>query len=584
MDIYTALSLLCGLAFFLFGMSVMSANLEKLAGGSLEEKLKKVTSNKFLSLIIGIVITAIMQSSSGMTVMLVGLCNSGILAFSDTISMILGTNVGTTLTGWILTLMGISTDEFSIMSLASPKCFVPILAFVGALLRLFSKKEKRKDIGTILLGFSVLMYGMSILSDGCGSLAELPQFKNLLVQFSNPIILLLIAAVFTGIIQSSGAAIGIFQAFALNGILNYSMAVPMVLGANIGTTVTALITSIGANKDSKRVVTTHILINVIGSILSMGLLYGITPILGIDLQSIPANAVSIAIIHTVFNLFNVVIFFPLQSLLVKVIEKLIPDDGTKTKFLDDRLLAHPSVAVNECVSITNEMAYVAEEAVLKACSLIAHYSDDVAQTIEKDENELDRFEDEMGAFLVKLSKISLSDDDTHKVAKIQHALVNLERMGDHALNIHDLIIDERKRGFDLSQQAVEEIKLITKALAEILDLTMYSFIHDDLGYATKVEPLEETIDRLVAQAQDNHVQRLAAGKCTLENGFVVNDLLGNIERISDHCSNIAVTTIELKESKYKTHSYINMIRHESKEYIEQFNTYAKKYNIEQEKN
>ncbi len=581
MDIYDFLTLLCGLAFFLFGMNVMSTNLEKMAGGSLSSLLKKVTSNKFRSLLLGLVITAVIQSSSAVTVMLVGLVNSGIMEFGQTVSILLGVNIGTTITGWIMSLMGISSEEFSIFSVLSPDFFVPVLAFVGAILRTFFKKEKTKDIGTILLGFSVLMYGMTLMSDSMDAITQTEGFQSILTMFSNPVLALLVSVVFTAVIQSSSAAIGIYQALALNGALTMKMVIPLVIGANVGTVITGIISAVGTNRDSKRVVATSAFINVFGAVIFMIIYFGIIGNIIPSFMAMEASAVSIAVVHTIFNIVNALILFPLQDKLVLFIDKLIPDkEGDKVHFLDERLLNTPSAAINECDRLANEMSYIAEESVLKALSLLRHYDAKVAKTIEVDEDSLDRYDDKLTSFLARLQRTSLSEIDAAKAARMTHAITNFERMGDHALNIHDDIIKLHNSGEDLNDESVSELETLIDAVTEVLDLAIFAYNDDNMETASYIEPLEETIDKIIAISQDNETTRLEREETSLMKGMTISDIYGNMERIADHCSNIGLCVIEFHAEKFNSHKYLAKIKHESAEFQEKFEVYQEKYKVE----
>lgn len=582
MDIYSFLSLFGGLAFFLYGMNVMSSNLEKMAGGSLESSLRKVTSNQLLCLVFGAGITVAIQSSSAVTVMLVGLVNSGIVPFKQTIGIILGSNIGTTLTSWIMTLMGVSSDGFSIMTLLNPKAFTPILGFVGIILRMVSKKEKRKDLGTILVGFSILMYGMQLMSSSMSGLQDLPQFNSILLMFSNPLLAVLASTLFTGIIQSSAATIGIVQALAMTSSITYQMAIPLVVGANIGTCVTSLISALSSNREAKKVVLSHLVINITGAVVILGA-FAILFLTGKNaILLASATTVSIALIHTFFNVLNTLIILPLKDSFANLIDRLLPGNGEEkihTAYLDDRLLNTPTIAVNECFNLTVEMAYIAEESVLKALSLINHFNQDVVNTIVEDEILLDKYQDRLGQFIGKVAGTGVTDTDAARLAKMSHSLTDFERMSDHALNIHDCIIKARATDQMMSDVAKEELKVVIAALSEILDMSVQAFINDDLEMATLVEPLEEAIDALIAKCQDNYVNRLSNREVSIQMGLVLNDILGNCERISDHCSNLAICVIESHKDRLDAHKYLEKLKHDSEEFKTQFENYKKKYSL-----
>lgn len=575
-----AAMLLGGLAFFLYGMSAMSDGLEKMAGGGLERTLRKVTKNQFLGFALGAGITVAIQSSSAMTVMLVGLVNSGIVAFADSFGIIMGSNVGTTLTAWMLSLAGIDGDNF-FLTLLQPMTFAPILAFVGIVMRMLSKKDKQKHIGMILIGFAVLMSGMDMMSASMKSVQEMKGFQSLLTSFDIPIVALLISVVFTGIIQSSAATVGIVQALAITGAISYKMAIPLVLGANIGTCVTALISSFGTNKNAKRVVAMHIYVNVIGSVLCMIALYAVD-IFNPSLITAPISMVGVALVHTVFNTANTVILIPFRKLLIKLCELTVRSGKVKehTVFLDERLFNNVPLAISECRRLTVEMADYARTAMRAAIELIGNYNDSKAQTVEELESITDKYEDKLGTYLVRLSNNSLTEDESHGIARLLHSIGDFERIGDHALNIRDLAIEIHQKKIVFSKNAAAELKVLTDAVREILDLSVDSFINDDPVTAKHVEPLEQIIDKLRDELKNRHVERLQNGECTIQVGFVFSDLLTNYERVADHCSNIAVYTIQLHSTKLDAHKYLRKVTaHPSENFTNDYNAYAAKYSL-----
>ena len=584
MDIYSFLNLFGGLAFFLFGMSVMSKSLEKMAGGALENTLKKVTSKKVMSFFLGAGITIAIQSSSAMTVMLVGLVNSGIMQFSQTISIILGSNVGTTLTSWIMTLMGVDDGSFSVMSLLNPKGFSPICAFIGIAIVMFAKRDKKKEIGTILVGFSVLMYGMQFMSGSMSGLSKLPEFQSLLVAFKNPLIAVLVSTVFTGIIQSSAATVGIVQALALTGVISYEMAIPLVLGANIGTCMTALLSSIGASREAKRVVAAHIYIKIIGTIFALAALFivDITPLA--DYLSLPTNAVGVAIIHTIFNVVNTFLMFPLNKFLTFIVMKTIPDKdikGQKRVFLDERLLLTPAFAVGECKRVCDEMANLSKDTLLMSLDLVEQGYDDVKDAIiVENEKLVDKYEDKLGTYLVKLASAALSDSDSREVSKMLHCIGNFERISDHALNLSLSAKEMKDKKLNFSEKARGEMETILGALREITTLSVDVFCSNNIDEAKRIEPLEEVIDVLTAETKNRHIQRLCDNECTIELGFILTDLLNNFERVSDHCSNIAVSILELRSDHYNTHKYLSKVKHNSERFDMLFDEYKNKYTLD----
>lgn len=574
--------LLGGLAFFLYGMSAMSDGLEKMAGGGLERTLRKVTKNQFLGFVLGAGITIAIQSSSAMTVMLVGLVNSGIVAFADSFGIIMGSNVGTTLTAWMLSLAGIDGDNF-FLTLLQPMTFAPILAFVGIVMRMLSKKDKQKHIGMILIGFAVLMSGMDMMSASMKSVQEMKGFQSLLTSFDIPIVALLTSVVFTGIIQSSAATVGIVQALAITGAISYKMAIPLVLGANIGTCITALISSFGTNKNAKRVVAMHIYVNVIGSVLCMIALYAVD-IFNPSVITAPISMVGVAIVHTIFNTANTVILIPFRKLLIKLCELTVRSGKVKehTVFLDERLFNNVPLAISECRRLTVEMADFSRTAIRTAISLIEKYNDGVAQTVEELESLTDKYEDKLGTYLVRLSNNALSDEDSHAIARLLHSIGDFERIGDHALNIRDIAVEIHQKKIVFSENATNELKVLTDAICEILDLSVDSFINDDPVTAAHVEPLEQIIDKLRDELKSRHVERLQNGECTIQLGFVFSDLLTNYERVADHCSNVAVYTIQLHSSKLDAHKYLSKVtRHPDEGFISDYNSYAEKYALTQ---
>ena len=572
--------LLGGLTFFLYGMNVMSGGLEQMAGGGLERVMNKVTSNDFVGFFLGSGITVAIQSSSAFTVMLVGLVNSGILDFSNTFGMIMGSNVGTTLTAWILSLTGIGEGNFW-LTLLQPMTFAPILAFCGIMIRMISKSIKKQYLGLIFIGFAILMFGMDLMSASMESVRSLQGFDTFLSTLKSPLVALLVSTVFTGIIQSSAATIGIVQALALAGGITWQMAIPLVLGANIGTCVTALISAFGTNKNAKRVVVMHFSVNVIGSVLCMTIMY-IMKALDISILAAEITMVGVAIVHTLFNTINTIILLPIKKLLIKLCVLIIPDKDEKqhTVFLDERIFNNKPLAIAECRRLSNEMAEHTRDSLKKSFSLLKNYDDSVVMYIRKQENLIDKYEDRLGTYLVHISKGTLDENLSHNVARMLHSIGDLERMGDHALNICKVAEEIHSKAISFSPEAVSELTVITNAVIEIVDMTLDSFINDDQEIAEKVEPLEQVIDKLKKQLKAMHIQRLQTGECTIEMGFVFTDLLTNYERISDHCSNIAVYTMQLPTDKLDAHKYLNKIKSSvTGDFLDNYNMYEAKYSI-----
>ena len=575
------LLLIGGLAFFLYGMNVMSSGLRKVAGGSLERSLKKITGNRFMAMALGLVITVAIQSSSAMTVMLVGLVNSGIMQFSQTIGVIMGSNIGTTVTTWITSLSGV--DGEGLISILKPENFAPIIALIGIAMVMMCKKTRRQDLGKIFVGFSVLMYGMVMMGDSVKGLAETGSFRSILTAFENPLLGVLVSTVFTGVIQSSAGTIGIVQNLALSGKITYRMAIPLVLGANIGTCVTALISSVGVNRNARKVSVVHIIIKLIGTVVCLVLFYGADLLFHFDFMGSPTNTFGVAGIHTIFNLTNTLILFPFWTHLVRLTDWLIrPAKGREDMvFLDERLLSTVSVAVSEANSMTGKMAVLARNTLFSSLGLFRNYDEKTADAILKSEDELDMFEDKLGTFLVRLSERSLSEHDSRQVSKLLHTIGDFERLGDHAVNLLHSAEEIHDKKILFSDDAKRELETLTDALIEILNLTIDSFTADNLETAQRVEPLEQVIDTLIARTKNAHIDRLQAGKCTIQTGFVLSDLLTNFERVSDHCSNIAVAMIETSAGSFGTHQYLNAVKETgSHEFAEVYRSYAEKYQVE----
>lgn len=576
----TVAMLLGGLTFFLFGMNVMSGGLEKMAGGGLERTLRKVTKNQFLGFALGAGITIAVQSSSAMTVMLVGLVNSGIVAFADSFGIIMGSNVGTTLTAWLLSLTGLDGGNF-FLTLLQPMTFAPLLAFVGIVMQMLSKKEKQRQLGMIFIGFAVLMTGMELMSASMSEVRNWGAFQSLLESMSSPILALLVSTVFTGIIQSSAATIAIVQALAASDAITLQMAIPLVLGANIGTCVTALISSFGTNKSAKRVAAMHIYVNTIGSVLCMIFLY-ISRIFIADELSMLIPMWVVAFIHTVFNGANTVLLIPFRKALIRLCELTVRSKPEKehTVFLDERLFNNTPLAVAECSRMTGEMAEFARKSILTSIELISEYDEDKAKFVREIETLTDRYEDKLGTYLVRLSNHELSENESHQVGRLLHSIGDFERIGDHALNILDVATEIKEKNIVFSKDAVSEIHTITNAIVEILNMSIDAFINDDFEKASHVEPLEQIIDKLRSELKSRHIERLQNGECTVQLGFVFSDLLTNYERVSDHCSNIAVYTMQLNSSKLDAHKYLRRIKADNTgSFASDYNYYEEKYSI-----
>ncbi len=569
MDIFSIFTLLGGLAIFLFGMGEMSNGLEKLAGSKLELILKQLTSSKWKSLLLGILITALIQSSSATTVMLVGLVNSGIMQLSSSVGVIMGSNVGTTVTAWLLSLVGLESDNFFIKML-KPDSFSPILAFIGIILHMTAKTSKKKDIGTTLLGFALLIYGMGMMSDAVAPLADMPQFADAMSAFNNPLLGLAIGIGITAIIQSSSASVGILQAVALTGVISYEMAFPIIMGQNIGTCVTALISSFGVGKSAKKVAVIHILFNLIGTTLFL-LAFQIANI-AFDLPILQEviTPAGIAILHTVFNITTTLILMPFSNVLVTLSQKIIKgeedeDEKYDIAFIDERLLNTPSIALSECNHITTEMARLSEKSIIRAIDCLRNYSQEKEKKIVSIERKVDKYEDRLGSFLVKLSSYDLSDADSLQISKLLHTISDFERISDHATGIVSAGKEMQEKNIKFSDDARLEVDVITAALQEVVSITFDAFDNNDIELAQKVEAIETVLHSLVEKSKTRHISRLKSGSCTIELGFILQDILNNYQRVSDHCSNIAVALIELSKASFETHEYMHQMKRKDNE-------------------
>ena len=578
-----------GLAFFLYGMSVMSSGLEKMAGGKMEQALKKLTSNWWLSLLLGTGITIVLQSSSSLTVMLVGLVNCGVMEVSQTVIVIIGANIGKTFTTWLLCLMGVDTEGPLWLSLLNPEYFSLIFALVGAVL-MMSKSDgntRKHDIGSILVGFAVLMYGMVLMKDAVEPLKDSPEFQQLLMKFDNPILGVLVGTVVTGVIQSSAASIGILQTLAENtGTITFGMAIPIIMGQNIGTCVTALISSFGVNRNAKKVAVIHIAFNVIGTVFFLTVYEILDMIFGFAFSDWIINSVGIAIVHTVFNVLTTILLLPFSKGLEKIANIILPDKGEvheKPKkqhtLLDRRLLTTPSVAVAECAEASLRMAELAKETVLMSISLLTDFDEKKHEQVYENEDKLDNFEDRIGSTLVQLSTQALSAPDSQVSSRVLRAIGDFERLGDHAINIAQSAKEIHDEELHFSDPAKEEMKILTNAITEILDNTFEVYRTLNQSDAANIEPLEQVIDYLTRDIKANHVKRLQKGTCTIETGFVLADILNDYERVSDHCSNIAVSVIETSHNMFETHDYLNKVKFGNKNFNDNFEQFSEKYKL-----
>ena len=583
MTLFNVFSLLGGLALFLFGMDIMGKALEKQAGGHLQKILSKLTDNPLKGFFLGLCVTAIIQSSSATTVMVVGFVNSGIMELHQAIGIIMGSNVGTTVTSWLLSLSGLQGDSLWIQML-KPTSFSPILAFIGILLYM-GKNEKKRGIGTILIGFAILMTGMTTMSNAVEPLQGEAWFTNLFVRFSNPILGVLVGALVTGIIQSSSASVGILQALSATGVITYGSAIPIIMGQNIGTCVTALISSVGANKNARRAAMVHLYFNIIGVTVFLAGFYGLNAVVHFDFVNETIAAWGIAVVHSAFNIAATLILLPFANGLEKLAILTIPDDAEKESFalLDDRLLNTPAVAVERARSATADMAELARVGVMQAMSLTHTWDDTLAQKVRDEESKVDQYEDALGTYLVKLSSRELNHADSQSVNTLLHTISDFERISDHSVNLLESAQEMHTKEINFSTDAREELQVLEDAVQDVLNRTTDAFRKDDLHLAGKVEPLETVVDELVRAIKARHVARLQAGSCSIEYGFVLEDLLTNYERVCDHCSNVAVAQIEVAQDSFDTHAYLNDLRsgHASTKESEQFqrrlNRYRERY-------
>lgn len=584
MNVYDILNLLGGIALFLFGMHTLSASLEKLAGGKLETWLEKATSRPIKGVVLGAIITAVIQSSAATTVMIIGFVNSGLMKLSQAIGVIMGANIGTTATSWLLSLQSISgSDGFSFLNILKPTTFTPVLAVIGVILIMFTKSDKKKTIGMILAGFAVLMFGMNSMSSATAGLAENETFCNILMMFSNPVLGVIAGAVLTAVLQSSSASIGILQSIAIStGKVTYSVALPLLLGQNIGSCVTALISSVGANKPAKRVAFVHLYFNVIGTVVFLSIFYLLNAFISMPFMEESLNAVGIAVIHTGFNVLATALFMPFTKQLEKLACLTVRDDSKDEKLtpmlLDERLLKTPSVAIEQCRNVCIRMARLTQETLKMSMEVVTTYDAKKCAEVIDNENAIDIFEDKIGSYILKISSKDLSENDSKIVSSMLHTIGDLERISDHAVNIVEAAEEMHSKKIKFSQQALRELPVIINAVSEILDMSINAFVSGDVNLAKNVEPLEDVIDQLRSDLKTRHIERLRNGKCTIELGFILQDLLTNFERVSDHCSNIAVYLIQINDNSMDTHEYMNELKKlDRSEFMDEFNDYKNKY-------
>ncbi len=578
MDIFDVLTLIGGLCLFLFGMNVMGDSLERRAGSSLKMLLGKLTQNKAAGFLTGLLVTAVIQSSSATTVMVVGFVNSGIMTLKQAINVIMGANVGTTVTAWVLSLSGISSSNVFIQ-LLKPTSFTPILALIGTGMMMFGKTSKKKDTGTIFLGFATLMFGMDIMSDAVAGLADIPAFQNMFLMFKNPILGVLVGAILTAIIQSSSASVGILQALSATGQVSYAAAMPIIMGQNIGTCITAILSSLGTNKNAKRAAIIHLFFNIIGTTILLTVFSIFSAIFKPVLLDLPASHFGIAVAHSVFNIACTIVLLPMASLLEKLAIKLVPDSGKKevVSELDERLLATPPIALDRCNTLVCELAESSIVSLKNSMNMLSKYDETTAQEIREAEEKGDHYEDILGSYLVKLSGYQVSDSDSVTISKLLKLIGDFERISDHSVNVLESAEELRSKNIQLTPGAHKEMDCLCSAVSEVLTLAYTAFVNNDLEAARNVEPLEQVVDALKAKMRNAHINRLKQGECSIEAGFVWADLITNLERTADHCSNIAVCVLDAAEYNMNIHESLRSMKKGNPYFEEQYAAYAEKY-------
>lgn len=577
MDFFTLLSLVGGLALFLYGMNVMGAGLEKLSGGRLERLLERLTSNTFKAVLLGAGVTAVIQSSSATTVMLVGFVNSGIMKLSQAIGIIMGANIGTTVTSWLLSLSGIESSSF-FLQLLKPTSFSPVLALIGVMLIMSSKEDRKKEIGSILIGFAILMFGMDTMSGAVKPLADVPEFTGILTRFRNPILGVLVGALLTAVIQSSSASVGILQALSVTGAFTYGSVIPIILGQNIGTCVTALMSAMGAGRGAKRTAFVHLYFNVIGSILFLALYYVLNAVIQFDFANEVVGIAGIALIHSIFNIFATLVWLPGVKTLERLAYLTVPEtpeereasaDKEAFPLLDERFLSTPGFAIEKCCSLTYKMADIAKEAMETSMHLFDEFDEKRARRVEYLEDQTDKYEDKLKAYLVQLNSRDLSYTESQSVSTLLHSISDLERISDHALNVTELAVQMHKKDLQFSNKAIKELQVYGRAVEDILNRAIQAYKDNDRQLAMTVEPLEEVVDHLNKGVKKRYVKRLQKGKCPVELGLLLSELATNYERVSDHCSNLAVYLIQTEDNSFEAHDYHNHLELESQRQFDQ---------------
>lgn len=595
MNIFGILSMIGGLALFLYGMDAMGVGLSKLSGGRMERLLEKLTSKRIMAVLLGAGVTAVIQSSSATTVMVVGFVNSGIMKLNQAVGIIMGANIGTTITSWLLSLTGIQGSSF-VLQMLKPSSFSPILAVIGVGLIMFTKNEKKKDIGSIFIGFAILMYGMEAMSGAVAPLADNEKFTGILTMFSNPLLGLLAGTILTAVIQSSSASVGILQALCATGAVNFSTALPIIMGQNIGTCITAIISSIGTSKNAKRTAAVHLFFNITGTIIFMVVFYTLNVFVHFQFLNTAASPAGIAVIHSLFNIGATILLFPFANLLEKMAIFVIPDKESEMEEmeeekinpdlarLDERFLDKPGFAMEECRSVAINMARKSQKAMNLAIDLLGEYSDKTADRVEKLENQIDQYEDALGTYLVKLSGRELSIKDSRVLSVLLHCIGDFERISDHAVNIRDAAVEMHKKDLKFSEKAKQELRVFSNAIRDILDRAVMAFETGDVELAREVEPLEQVVDALNKEEKQRHINRLRTGTCTIELGFILSDISTNFERAADHCSNIAVCLLQVDEGGFDTHEYLDILKEEnSEEFQHEYMELSERYALPESK-
>ncbi len=588
MSIFDWLSMLGGLALFLYGMHLMGDGLSKASGGRLERILEKLTNSPMKAVLVGAGVTAVIQSSSATTVMVVGFVNSGIMKLGQAVGIIMGANIGTTVTSWLLSLTGIDSSSVWV-NMLKPSSFSPILAIIGVVLLMFSKKDSHKNVAAILIGFAVLMFGMDSMSEAVKPLREVPEFTGMLTRFSNPILGMLAGLVLTAVIQSSSASVGILQALCVTGAVSYGAAIPIIMGQNIGTCVTAMISGIGASKNAKRAALVHLYFNIIGTVLFMVAFYAINAVNPFAFLADSADAVGIAVIHSVFNVVATLVLLPFSKLLVKLACLTVKDADKQVELsenekvlqlLDTRFLETPALAVEQSRNVVEAMAKLAQESIQLAMGLFDKYDEDKAARVVALEAEVDKFEDQLGSYMVKISSGELSRTDSHVLNNLLHSISDFERISDHARNIKESAEEIHQKSLRFSEEAEAELATFRRAVNDVLGVTTQSFVENDLKLAEQVEPMEEVIDGLNLDIRQRHIKRLRDGKCTIELGFVLADICTNFERVSDHCSNIAVCLLQEDSDEQDAHAYVKGMKSDGSEmFAKRVEQYRKQYQL-----